>query len=309
MSQHLPNLNYLDPEILQKLGDLELIAREAVEGLRAGAHRSPLRGFSTEFAHHRQYAPGDPIRDLDWRVYGRTERYYTKLYEAETNYDCYVLMDSSASMTYASGKVSKLEYSKFLAAALSYLILNQRDSVGLSVFDSELRAHLPPRSAMSIILEIEKILKEIEPAPKTSIAKQLNDVAMQIKRRSFVILISDLFSDVGDIMRGLDRLRFDGHNVIVFHTLDPYELGFPFKGTWKFEGLEGEEELITQPERVRDDYMTNLNAFLEELRSGCIGSGVDYTLVDTSRPLDALLSEFLESRSMNTMGPSVGART
>jgi uncharacterized protein (DUF58 family) len=288
---------------------LELIAREVVEGLRAGSHRSPLKGFSTEFAHHRQYAPGDAIRDLDWRVYGRTERYYTKLYEAETNFDCHLLMDASSSMTYGSGKVSKLEYSKYLAAALSYLILNQRDSVGLSVFDSEMRAHLPPRSAMSIILQIEKILKEITPTPKTSIAKQLNDIALQIKRRSFVILISDLFSDVGDIMRGLQRLRYGGHNVIVFHTLDPHELKFPFKGTWQFDGLEGEEELITQPERIREDYLTNLNAYLEQLQSGCIGSGVDYTLVETSRPLDSLLSEFLETRSLNMMGPSVGARS
>lgn len=308
MSQHLPNLNYLDPELLQKLGDLEMVAREVVEGLRAGSHRSQLRGFSTEFAHHRQYAPGDAIRDLDWRVYGRTERYYTKLYEAETNFDCHILMDASSSMTYRSGKVSKLEYSKYLAAALSYLILKQRDSVGLSVFDSEMRAHLPPRSAMSIILQIEKILKEITPTPKTSIAQQLNDIALQIKRRSFVILISDLFSDVEDIMRGLQRLRFGGHNVIVFHTLDPYELKFPFKGTWQFEGLEGEEELITQPERIREEYLKNLNVFLEKLRSGCIGSGVDYSLVDTSRPLDGLLSEFLETRSLNMMGPSVGAR-
>lgn len=309
MSQHLPNLNYLDPELLQKLGDLELIAREVVEGLRAGSHRSPLKGFSTEFAHHRQYVPGDAIRDLDWRVYGRTERYYTKLYEAETNFDCHLLMDASSSMTYGSGRVSKLEYSKYLAAALSYLILNQRDSVGLSVFDSEMRAHLPPRSAMSIILQIEKILKEITPTPKTSIAKQLNNIALQIKRRSFVILISDLFSDVGDIMRGLQRLRYGGHNVIVFHTLDPHELKFPFKGTWQFDGLEGEEELITQPERIREDYLTNLNAYLEKLQSGCIGSGVDYTLVDTSRPLDSVLSEFLETRSLNVMGPSVGARS
>ena len=309
MSQHLPNLNYLDPELLQKLGDLELIAREVVEGLRAGSHRSPLKGFSTEFSHHRQYAPGDAIRDLDWRVYGRTERYYTKLYEAETNFDCHLLMDASSSMTYGSGKGSKLEYSKYLAAALSYLILNQRDSVGLSVFDSEMRAHLPPRSAMSIILQIEKILKEITPTPKTSIAKQLNDIALQIKRRSFVILISDLFSDVGDIMRGLQRLRYGGHNVIVFHTLDPHELKFPFKGTWQFDGLEGEEELITQPERIREDFLTNLNAYLEQLQSGCIGSGVDYTLVETSRPLDSLLSEFLETRSLNMMGPSVGARS
>ena len=309
MSHHLPNLHYLDPGLLQKLGDLELIAREVVEGLRAGAHRSPLRGFSTEFAHHRQYAPGDAIRDLDWRVFGRTERYYTKLYEAETNFDCYVLMDASSSMTYGSGKVSKLEYAKYLASALSYLVLNQRDSVGLSVFDSEMRAHLPPRSTMSIILQIERILRDIKSTPKTSVARQLHDIALQIKRRSFVVLVSDLFSDVGDIMRGLQRLRFSGHNVVVFHTLDPYELKFPFKGTWKFDALEDDEELITQPEKIRSEYMTKLNGYLEELRTRCIGSGVDYTLVDTSRPLDGLLSEYLENRSLHMMGPSVGARS
>lgn len=308
MSQHLPDLNYLTPELLQKLGDLELVAREVVEGLRAGAHRSPLRGFSTEFAHHRQYAPGDAIRDLDWRVYGRTERYYTKLYEAETNFDAHILMDASSSMKYASGKVSKLEYAKFLAASLSYLILKQRDSVGLSVFDSELREHIPPKSAMSIILQIEKTLREVEAFPKTRIAKQLNDIAIQIKRRSFVILISDLFSDTEDVLRGLQRLRFEGHNVIVFHTLDPYELKFPFKGTWQFDGLEGEDELITQPERIREDYLANLESYLEEVQAGCIGSGVDYTLVDTSCPLDGLLSEYVEERSLNAMGPAVGAR-
>ena len=212
-------------------------------------------------------------------------------------------------MKYASKKVSKLEYSKFLAAALSYLILSQRDSVGLSVFDSELRAHLPPRSAMSIILEIEKTLREIDPAPKTNIAKQLNDIALQIKRRSFVILISDLFADVDDVMRGLQRLRFAGHTVLVFHTLDPYELEFPFKGTWQFDGLEGEEELITQPERIRENYLTNFNKFLDEIRNGCIGSGIDYALVDTSRPLDGVLSEFFEERSLATMGPAVGSRS
>jgi len=297
----LPKTFYLEPELLQKLGDLELIAREAVEGLRVGSHRSPLRGFSTEFAHHRQYAPGDAIRDIDWRVYGRTERYYTKLYEAETNFDCYLLIDASSSMTYASGKVSKLEYAKFLAAALAYLVLKQRDSVGLSIFDSEVRIHLPPRSAMGIILQIDQLLRDIRPAPRNSVAKQLHDIAMMMKRRSFVILISDLFADVKDIMEGLEHLRYDGHNVIVLHTLDPYELQFPFKGTWRFEGLEQEIPLTTQPERIREDYLNNLNHYLQELRSGCIGSSIEYTSVNTSRPLDAVLHEFFAGRS-TTLG-------
>ena len=304
MSEHLPDTNYLDPKVLQSLGDLELVAREVVEGLRVGSHRSPLRGFSTEFAHHRQYSPGDEIRDIDWRVFGRTDRYYTKLYEAETNFDCTILVDASASMNYGSGKVSKLEYAKFLAASLAYVVLKQRDSVGLSVFDSEVREYLPPRSAMGVILEIDRLLRDVKPTPKTSIAKQLHDIALMMKRRSFVILISDLFSDVDDIRAGLDHLRHDGHNVVVLHTLDPYESNFPFKGTWQFDGMEGEEPLTTQPERIRDDYLASFGEYMEALKAGCVASHVDYTTVDTSRPLDGLLSEFFHLRQSTLNGPS-----
>ena len=308
MSENLPDTNYLDPEVLQRLGDLELVAREVVEGLRVGSHRSPLRGFSTEFAHHRQYSPGDAIRDLDWRVFARTDRYYTKLYEAETNFDCTILIDASASMNYASGKVSKLEYAKFLAASLAYVVLKQRDSVGLSVFDSEVRAYLPPRSAMGVILQIDQLLRDIKPTPKTSIAKQLHDIALMMKRRSFVVLISDLFSDVDDILAGLDHLRHDGHNVVVLHTLDPYEIEFPFKGTWQFEGLEGEEPLTTQPERIRDDYLAGFGEYMEALKAGCVASHVDYTTVDTSQPLDLVLSEFFNERQSTLSGGSAAAR-
>jgi uncharacterized protein (DUF58 family) len=302
MSEHLPQTDYLDPEVLQKLGDLELVAREVVEGLRVGSHRSQLRGFSTEFAHHRQYAPGDAIRSIDWRVFGRTERYYTKLYEAETNFDCYLLIDASSSMNYASGKVSKLEYAKFLAASLAYMVLKQRDSVGLSIFDSEVRAYLPPRSTMGIILQIDQLLRDIKPVPRSSIAKQLHDIALMMKRRSFVVVISDLFSDVDDILGGLDHLRYDGHNVVVLHTLDPYELEFPFNGAWCFEGLEEEEPLTTQAERIREDYLNSFNAYLEALRNGCTASHVDYTTVDTSRPLDGVLSEFFFKRQATLNG-------
>lgn len=308
MSEHLTQVHYLDPETLHRLDDLELIAREAVEGLRVGSHRSPLRGFSTEFSHHRQYAPGDTIRDIDWRVYGRTERYYTKLYEAETNYDCTLLIDASASMNYASGKVSKLEYAKYLAAALAYVVLKQRDSVGLSVFDSEVRAYLPPRSSMSIIVQIDRLLREVKPVPRTTIAKQLHDVALMMKRKSFVVVISDFFAEVDDIMAGLERLRFDGHNVVALHTLDPYELSFPFKGTWRFEGLEQEQPLTTQAERMREQYMENFNRYRDQLRSGCVASQIDYSLVDTSRPLDALLSAFFNNRQSTLGGGAAGGR-
>ena len=308
MSVHLPETQYLDPEVLQKIGDLELIAREIVEGLRVGSHRSPLRGFSTEFAHHRQYSPGDPIRSIDWRVFGRTEKYFTKLYEAETNYDCHILVDSSASMTYGSGKVNKLEYAKFLAASIAYLVLKQRDSVGLSVFDSEVRTYMPPRSSMGVILEIDRMLRVTKPIPKTTVAKQLSDIALLMKRRSFVVLISDLFSDVNDIMTGLDHLKFAGHNVIVIQPLDAYELDFPFKGTWQFEGLEGEEPLTTQTDRMKESYLSQLNQFLGELSSRCMGSNIDYTLANTKLPLNAVLSEVVLKRQ-NLSAPSSQARS
>ena len=296
MSEHLSDTSYLDPGLLEQLGDLEVIAREVVEGLRVGSHRSPLKGFSTEFAHHRQYAPGDPMRTLDWRVFGRTDRYYTKLFEAETNFDCHLLIDASSSMTYRSGTVSKLEYAKFLSAALAYLVLKQRDSIGLSVFDAEVRAYLPPKSSRSIILEIDRLLRDIKPSPKTSLAKQLHDVAMMMRRRSVVVVISDLLSDVEDILAGLEHLRHDGHNVIVFHTLDPYEIDFPFDGTWRFEGLEGEEPLTTQPQRIRDEYLAEFNQYRDALQDGCVRANIDYTLVNTTRPLDQLLSEFFNDR-------------
>ena len=308
MSEHLPETQYLDPEVLQKLGDLEWVAREVVEGLRVGSHRSPLRGFSTEFAHHRQYSPGDPIRSIDWRVFGRTEKYFTKLYEAETNFDCHILVDSSASMTYGSGKVSKLEYAKFLAASIAYMVLKQRDSVGLSVFDSEVRAYMPPRSSMNVILEIDRMLRVTKPIPKTTIAKQLHDIAMMMKRRSFVVLISDLFSDVDDIMAGLDHLKYDGHNVVVIQPLDPYELEFPFKGTWRFDGLEGEEPLTTETDRMRETYLAALNRFLETLNARCVGSHIDYTMASTRLPLDAVLSEVVLKRQ-NLSAPSAQARS
>jgi len=308
MSEHLTKVHYLEPEMLHRLDDLEMIAREAVEGLRVGSHRSPLRGFSTEFSHHRQYVPGDTIRDIDWRVYGRTGRYYTKLYEAETNYDCTILIDASTSMNYGSSKVNKLEYAKYLAASLAYVVLKQRDSVGLSIFDSEVRQYLPPRSSMNIIVQIDRMLREVKPVPRTTIAKQLHDIALLMKRKSFVVVISDFFSDIEDIMSGLDHLRFDGHNVVAMHTLDPYELSFPFKGTWQFDGLELEEPLTTQTERIKEDYLKNFNAYLEDFKAACGGSGVDYSLVDTSRPLDAVLSEFFHHRETLLAGPSVGGR-
>ena len=177
-----------------------------------------------------------------------------------------------------------------------------------STSDSGSEGYLPPSSSMGIILQIDQLLRDIKPTPRTSIAKQLHDIALMMKRRSFVVVISDLFSDAEDILGGLDHLRFDGHNVVVLHTLDPYELDFPFKGAWCFEGLEEEEPLTTQAERIRADYLSSFNAYLKALRAGCVGSHIDYTTVDTSHPLDAVLSEFFARRASTLNGSSAGAR-
>jgi uncharacterized protein (DUF58 family) len=293
-------IHYLDPEVLQKVSSLELVAREAVEGMRVGAHRSPLKGLSSEFAYHRPYVTGDSPRNVDWRLYARTGRYYTKQYIAETDFTANILLDASSSMQYGSGDVTKLEYAKFMAASLSHLIVKQRDKAGVAIFDSELRKYLEPSSRMSIVRDIAVELENFEGQPRTNIASLLHEFADRINRRGFVILISDLLDNVDDFMKGLNHLQFHGHNVIVFHTLDPYELTFPFDGTCKFKGLEVTEELVTRPKRVRDIYMAELDQYLKKIREACSRSNVDYALVDTSRPLESVLTAFLMARAKNT---------
>lgn len=295
-----PGLKYLDPEVLQKVNALDLVAREVVEGVRVGIHKSPLRGFSTEFAQHRQYVPGDSLRHLDWRVYGRTGRYYTKLYEAETNFSANLLLDASSSMHYASGKLSKLEYAKFMAAALAYLIVQQRDSAGLGVFTDRLEAYVQPRSSMSAVRTIAEELAKATPQPRTNVAEILHEFARRMTRRGFVMLFSDLFDHTEEFLKGLDHLRFGGHNVTVFHVLDPYELEFPFNGTWKFKGLELEPEISTQPKRIRAAYLAELRAFIARVRTGCERIHVDYVLVNTAKPIDAVLTSYLVGRLKTT---------
>ena len=289
---------YLDPETLQKIGPLELVAREVVEGVRIGMHKSPLKGFSTEFAYHRPYVAGDPLRHLDWRVFARTERYYLKQYEAETDFTANLLLDASSSMHYGSGKVSKLEYAKYLAASLAYLVVTQRDAAGLAVFDSELRRYVEPSSSMTIIGSIAEVLETVHPEPRTDVAALLHEFAGRIRRRGFVILISDLLDNVDPFLKGLEHLRYRGHNVIVFQTLDPYELTFPFDGSVKFRGLETPEELLTRPRRVRDSYLAELKLLLQKIKGGCAKMNVDYMLVDTSKPVDQVISSHLMSRNV-----------
>lgn len=294
-----PNLRYLDAGVLERINAHQLVALQAVEGKRVGQHRSPLRGFSTEFAHHRPYSSGDAVRHVDWRVYGRTERYYVKLYDAETNFDAYLLLDASSSMRYGQTAPfgTKLEYAKYMAASLAYLIIQQRDSVGLGVFDSQLRSYVPPASKRSIIATIGQKLAEAHDEPRTDIVAILHEFAQRLKRRSFVMLFSDLFGDVEEIGKGLDHLAFGGHNVTVFHTLDPDELEMPFKGTCRFVGLENEPEIITNPTRIAAAYQREVKLFTTGLRKVCDRNHADYVLVNTRRPLAVVLSEYLMRRS------------
>ena len=288
---------YLDPNVLSKLGSLDLVARQVVEGVRIGMHRSPLRGLSTEFTAYRQYVPGDDVKHIDWKAYARVNKYYVKLFEAETNFVSNILIDSSKSMTFASGNISKLEYAKYMAAALAYLIVDQHDSVGLGVFDNELRDYVAPKSSTSILVDMSRQLEKVDPQPKTNIGTILDEFANRMSRRGFVILFSDLFDSSDEFIEGINHLRFRGHNVIVFHMLDPHEIEFPLQGMWKFVGLEGEGDLVTQPTRIRKNYLKELHAFIDKFKIACGKAGADYVLVNTADPIEQVLTGYLLQRS------------
>jgi uncharacterized protein (DUF58 family) len=288
---------YLDPEILSKIGTLDIVARQVVEGVRIGLHRSPARGISSEFTAYRQFVAGDEVRHIDWKAYARCDRYYIKLFEAETNFVSNMLVDASESMTYASGGISKLEYAKYLAASLSYLVVDQGDSAGIGVFDGELQSYIAPKSSMRILHDISSELEKVTPRPRTNVGAILHDFAHRMSRRGFVMLFSDLFDNTDEFIEGLNHLRFCGHNVILFHVMDPYELEFPLDGMWKFVGLEGEGDLITQPARVRANYLKELESFIGGIKSACTKAQADYVLVNTREPVEQVLSSYLLQRS------------
>ena len=295
--QQQQRAKYLDPETLSHIGSLDVVARQVVEGLRIGLHRSPARGISSEFTAYRQYVPGDETCHIDWKAYARSDRYYIKLFDAETNFVSNLLIDASESMTYASGAISKLEYAKYLAASLAYLIVDQGDSVGVGVFDGELQNYIAPKSNMRILYDISNELEKVTPRPRTNIGAILHNFAHRMSRRGFVVLFSDLFDNTDEFIEGLNHLRFRGHNVILFHMLDPYELEFPLSGMWKFVGLEGEGEVITQPARVRNNYLKELERFIATIMTACTRAQVDYVLVNTAEPVEHVLSSYLLQRT------------
>jgi len=287
---------YLDPAILNNIQNLELKARLVVEGFITGLHKSPFHGFSVEFSQHRPYNYGDNLRYIDWKVYGRTDRYYIKQFEEETNLKSYILLDISKSMEFQSSIISKLDYAKILSAAISYLLLSQRDAVGLGLFDSKLKKLMPPRSAASYLQTILRELDINAPGEDTKIQPVLHAMADRLKRRGLVILISDLYDDPEEVLAGLRHFRYNQHEVLVFHLLDPQELNFEYEGDVEFEDMESGEKIRTYPWYIKEEYQAAVKSFEKTYRNLCREYSIDYQLISTDQTLDVALMEFLIKR-------------
>ena len=292
---------YLDPRTLARLQGLELRARLIVEGYVSGVHRSPFHGFSIEFAELREYVPGDDLRHVDWKVFGKTDKVYLKQYEEETNLVSYLLLDTSESMRYRSdaAALSKLEYAQCVAASLAYLVLQQQDSVGLVTFDNEVRALVRASGNPSHLRQLLHVMEETVPQRKTNTGPIFHDLAERLKKRGIVIILSDLFDDVNSMLAGLKHFRHRRHEVIVFHVLDPAEIEFPFRQTTLFKGLEQLPEVLTDPRSLRKAYLEEFGAFVKQVKQGCRAQRVDYVQLRTDQPLDVALSSYLASRLMH----------
>jgi len=287
---------FLDPTVVSKLATMELRARLIVEGFVTGLHRSPYKGFSVEFAEHRQYMPGDPLKHIDWKVYGKTDRFYVKEYEEETNLRGYLLLDASASMAYTSGGMSKLEYGRHLSAAISYLMLKQQDSVGLLVFDDAVREFVPPRSSARQLHVLLSLIDSVEASSVTDIGVVLHDLARRMKRRGLVILVSDLLDAPATVLAGLKHFRHLRHEVVVFHVLDPREAEFDFDVDSTFRDMETGELMTTEPFSIRGDYRDAVAEWMARLKRDCAESRIDYVPVTTATPYDRALFSYLEKR-------------
>lgn len=288
---------YLKPEVIRQIARLDLRAQFIVKGFLQGLHASPFHGFSVEFSEHRKYTAGDNPQDIDWLVYAKTDKYYIKKFEAETNITGYLVMDLSRSMAYTyRQELTKFEYSICLAAALCYLMVHQQDPVGLITFDEKIRNSLPPRSKRTQIGTVLSLLSKLQPAGHTEIAKSLIQIAAMLKHRSLVMLFSDLLADPDPIFKALHRLRHGGHDVILFHVLDEAEVKFPFDGVVELEEPESHDKLQVDAGGFRADYLSEIEKFRERYRRECFQSGIDYVALDTSMPFDKALVEYLVNR-------------
>ncbi|APW63976.1 DUF58 domain-containing protein [Paludisphaera borealis] len=290
--------SYLDPRTLASLEGLDLQARLLVEGYVAGMHPSPYHGFSVEFAEHREYVPGDDVRHVDWKVWSKTDKFYLKQYEEETNLLLYLLLDTSESMAYASGdNVSKFKYAQFVVAALAYLILQQQDSVGLALFDDAVRRYLKPAGQPSHLKELIHLLDVTPAREKSDLGLVLHDLSERFKKRGVIAIFSDLFDDVEKVLSGLKHFRHRRHEVIVFHILDPAEIDFPFRDPTLFKGMEGLPDVLADPYALRRAYQEEIGSFLDGIKKGCRLIDIDYVPLRTDQSLDVALSAYLASRS------------
>lgn len=289
----------LDPQTLAKLKGLQLRARRIVEGFVSGAHRSPYRGFSVEFSEHREYAPGDDLRYLDWKVFGRTDKFYLKQYEDETNLICYLALDVSESMSYRgpNSAMSKLEYAQCLAASLAWLVLQHQDAVGLVTFDREVRDTISPSSNASHLASLISVMEDASPHGKTSVSGVFRELSRKLNKRGVVLIISDLFDESASVLSGLRQLRYRKHDVAVLQLLDPAEMQLPFDLPTCFRGLEGAADIAADPHAIRLGYRAELDRFLAQIKRGCLDNEIDYRLLTTEEPLDVALSAFLTSRT------------
>jgi uncharacterized protein (DUF58 family) len=288
----------LDPTALARFGRLELIARLVVEGVMSGLHKSPFKGFSVEFAEHRQYGPGDEIRHIDWRAFGKTDRYFVKEYEEETNLKAYLVVDSSGSMGYAGRTVSKFEHARRLAASLAYLMISQRDAVGLVTFDTALRAMIPPRTAPGHFSVLCKTLEDTATGGETPLSAILHTLAERIRRRGLVVIVSDGFDRAPDLTAALRHLRHRRHEVLFFHTLAPEEEEFPFRRPARFRSLErADHQLRVDPLALRAAYLERFEAFCKTLKEQVRAMEADYHRTSTAEPVEATLLDYLSSRA------------
>ncbi len=292
---------YFRPEILSRIGRLDLRARFVVEGFVSGLHKSPYKGFSVEFANHRPYAPGDDIRHIDWRVYAKADRFFIKEYEEETNMRVHLLLDCSGSMGYpehpGTDRMTKWDYAATTGMSLAHLLAQQQDAVGLTLFDDRVRTHVPVSTSTAALASLASVIEAHRPAEPTDMSSLMSHLAEHIPRRGMVILLSDLLTDVADVVEGLQRLRHAGHDVIVLHVLDHDELEFPFADQTLFEAIEEENvEVLTDPQSLRQSYLEAVREFVSRIRSACLDHRIDYNLISTAESLDVALSSCLARR-------------
>jgi uncharacterized protein (DUF58 family) len=290
----IPGARFVDPVVLARVGNLELVARSVVDGFINGMHRSPYFGASVDFAEHRGYTPGDDIRRVDWKLFARTDRFYVKEYEADSNANFAVLLDVSKSMGFGSTGVTKLDYARMLAGCLTYMVHRQRDRVGLVTFDQEIVEHVPPSAKhMETVLHV---LDRVQPARPGQLRAPLHTLAEHFGRRGVLVLVSDLYEDPQEVFDAVSRLRFRGHDLIVFHVLDPAEIDFPYDDASAFEDLESGEQIPVVPEALKDKYRELVRAHVEALSSKFSELRIDYTLLNTAAPLDHALFNYLSAR-------------